>query len=103
MKKIKVYQTEGDYYKEMELFGKLKYIGDTFYGGYDGLTNNKIYNCVGFDENGFLLIVDDSGEDYCYTANSPRPLDGSSKGGKWEPIEIYNEKLKEIFDEINTQ
>lgn len=103
METIKVYQTENDYYKDMQLFGKLKYIGKTFYGGYGGLSNGKIYNCVGCDEKGWLQIVDDSDEDYCYSATSPRPLDGSSEGGKWEPIEIYDDGLQKLFDKISTQ
>ncbi|MEE3342981.1 MAG: hypothetical protein VZS44_02705 [Bacilli bacterium] len=69
MKKIKVYQSEGDYYKEMDLFGKLKYIGETF--GAVSLTNNKIYNCVGYDNKGWLKIVDDSDEDYVYPVTNP--------------------------------
>lgn len=63
---------------------KLKYIGDSF--GVDSLTNGKIYDCLEF-ENGMLRVVDDSGEDYLYSVINPRPLDGSSKGGKWEIIE----------------
>ena len=47
MKTIKVYQTENDYYKDMKLFGKLKYVGKSF--GAVSLTNNKIYDCVGYD------------------------------------------------------
>lgn len=103
METIKVYQTENDYYKDMQLFGKLKYVGETFYGGYDGLSDNKIYNCVGYDEQGWVQIVDDSDEDYCYSATSPRPLDGSSEGGKWEPVEIYDDGLQKLFDKISTQ
>lgn len=100
METIKVYQTENDWYKDMELFGKVKYIGKTFYGGYDGLSNGKIYNCVGCSEEGWLQIVDDSDEDYCYSATKPAPLDGSSEGGKWELIESYSEELTELFDKI---
>ena len=60
MKTIKVYQTENDYYKDMKLFGKLKYVGKSF--GAVSLTNNKIYDCVGYDEQGWVQIVDDSDE-----------------------------------------
>lgn len=63
---------------------KLKYIGETF--GVDGLSNGRVYNCLGVDS-GMLRIVDDSGEDYLYSASNPRPLDGSAKGGKWEIVE----------------
>ena len=42
MKAIKVYQTENNYYKDMKLFGKLKYVGKSF--GAVSLTNNRIYN-----------------------------------------------------------
>ena len=65
METVKVYQTENDFYKDMKLFGKLKYIGKSF--GVVSLTNNKIYDCVGYDEQGWLQIVDDSEEDYCYS------------------------------------
>ena len=101
MKTIKVYQTENDYYKDMKLFGKLKYVGKSF--GAVSLTNNKIYDCGGYDEQGWVQIVDDSDEDYCYSATSPRPLDGSSEGGKWEPVEIYDDGLQKLFDKISTQ
>ena len=30
METVKVYQTENDFYKDMKLFGKLKYIGKSF-------------------------------------------------------------------------
>ena len=99
METIKVYQTENDYYKDMKLFGKLKYVGKSF--GAVSLTNNKIYNCVGYDEQGWVQIVDDSDEDYCYSAINPRPLDGSSEGGRWEPVEIYDDGLKRLFDKIS--
>ena len=48
MKTIKVYQSAEDTYKDMKLLGKLKYVGETF--GAVSLTNNKIYNCVGYDK-----------------------------------------------------
>ena len=96
--KIRVYQSENDYYEEMELLAKLKYIGETFYGGYDGLSNGKIYDCVGYSLNDKMLsIVDDSNENYMYPADNPRPLDGSSNGGKWEVVEIYENELKKIL------
>lgn len=101
MKKLKVYQTEGNYYKEMKLFGKFKYLGESF--GAVSLTNNKIYDCVDYDKEGWLQIVDDSGEDYCYSITNPRPLDGSSKGGRWEPIEIYDDSLQQLFNKLNTK
>ena len=63
---------------------KLKYIGESF--GVDSLTNNKVYECLGF-ESGMFRIIDDSDEDYLYSVINPRPLDGSSKGGKWEIVE----------------
>ena len=82
----------------MERTVKVKYIGESF--GVDSLTNGKIYDCLGVDA-GMLRIIDDSEEDYLYSIYNPRPLDGSSKGGKWE-IVGDNEKgtLKEIFSYI---
>lgn len=74
---------------------KLKYVGESF--GVDSLTDGKIYDCVGV-ENGMLRIIDDSEEDYLYSAVNPRPLDGSSKGGKWEIVEDDKEKtLAKLF------
>lgn len=101
MQTIKVYQSDGDYYKDMQLFGKLKYIGKSF--GAVSLTNNKTYNCVGYDEKGWVQMVDDSNEDYCYSATNPKPLDGSSEGGKWQLIESYDKGLTELFDKISTK
>ncbi|HBF68771.1 MAG TPA: hypothetical protein DDW20_05620 [Firmicutes bacterium] len=94
--KVKVYQSETDEYTELELLGKLKYVGESF--GVDGLTNNKIYDCVGMSSDGKMLsIVDDSEENYMYSFSNPRPADGSSKGGIWEIYEIYDEKLKKLL------
>lgn len=77
---------------------KLKYVGESF--GVDSLTDGKIYDCVGV-ENGMLRIIDDSEEDYLYSAVNPRPLDGSSKGGKWEIVEDDKEKtLAKLFSAI---
>lgn len=62
---------------------KLRYKGESF--GVDSLTDGKIYNAVA--EDGMYRVIDDSGEDYLYSMTNPAPLDGSSKGGKWEIIE----------------
>ncbi|MDD6666714.1 MAG: hypothetical protein PUE58_01895 [Lachnospiraceae bacterium] len=63
---------------------KLKYVGESF--GVDSLTNGKIYEAT--EENEMMYrVIDDSGEDYLYSKTNPAPLDGSSKGGKWEIVE----------------
>ena len=62
---------------------KLRYKGESF--GVDSLTDGTIYNAV--EEDGMYRVIDDSGEDYLYSMTNPAPLDGSSKGGKWEIIE----------------
>ncbi len=62
---------------------KIKYVGESF--GIDSLTNGKIYEAV--EDDGMYRVIDDSGEDYLYSMDNPAPLDGSSKGGKWEIIE----------------
>ena len=94
--KVKVYQSESDEYIELESLGKLKYIGESF--GVDGLTDNKIYDCIGISSDGeMLLIVDDSEENYMYSLSNPRPADGSSKGGVWEIYEIYDKDLKKLL------
>ncbi len=63
---------------------KIKYVGESF--GVDELTDGEIYVCLGEDM-GLLRVIDDSGEDYLYSIRNPKPLDGSSKGGKWEIVE----------------
>lgn len=63
---------------------KLKYIGESF--GVDSLTNGKIYEAWE-DASGFYRVIDDSGEDYLYSKENPAPLDGSSRGGKWEVVD----------------
>lgn len=63
---------------------KARYIGESF--GVVSLTNGNIYTILG-EENGMYRVIDDSGEDYLYSKENPAPLDGSSKGGKWEIIE----------------
>ncbi len=77
---------------------KVKYIGESF--GAVSLTDKKIYECIGI-ENGMLRVVDDSGEDYLYSAINPRPLDGSSKGGRWEIVkDDENKTLEKLFADI---
>lgn len=94
--KIKVYQSEEDNYIEMNSLGKIRYIGESF--GVDGLTNGKIYDFVEIYPNDNLIrVVDDSEEDYIYQIDNPKSLNGSSKGGKWEIIELYDEKIKKMF------
>ena len=62
--KIKVYQSETDSYKEMEVIAIYKYTGND--GGIS-LTNGKIYNCVGYDEElDMIRIVDNTEEDYLF-------------------------------------
>ena len=65
---------------------KVKYIGESF--GVDSLTDGHVCECVSVENDfGFLRIIDDSGEDYLYSATNPRPLDHSCEGGRWEIIE----------------
>jgi len=63
---------------------RLRYIGESF--GVDSLTNGKIYEAW-IENDGMYRVVDDSGEDYLYSKERPAPLDGSSKGGRWEIVE----------------
>lgn len=63
---------------------KVRYKGVPF--GALGLRDNTVYECLGV-EYGLLRIIDESEEDYLYSAINPRPLDGSSQGGKWEIVE----------------
>lgn len=62
---------------------KIRYIGDSF--GAVSLTNGKVYEAT--VEDGMYRVIDDSGEDYLYSMQNPAPLDGSSKGGRWEIVE----------------
>lgn len=79
---------------------KVRYIGETFYGGL-GLTNNKIYKCIEIDEEfGCLRVIDDDEDAVFYPITNPRPADGSSVGGKWEIVEDINGKLNKIFKEF---
>lgn len=95
MKTVMVYQCELDKEIEMEVYGKLKYIGKDFFLS---LTNGKIYNCVGVDH-GMLRIVDDEGEDYLYPAKKPKPADEQEyEGGQWEVVEIYNDDLRKELE-----
>lgn len=62
--KIRVYQCVKDEYVEMEVLARYKYIGKT---DLLGCINGKIYNCVGYDEDGALDIVDETKENYLYS------------------------------------
>ena len=63
---------------------KVKYIGKSF--GVEGLTNGKIYRCIGIEED-MLRIIDDSGEDYLYSAIKPSSLENLELCGRWEIVE----------------
>lgn len=76
---------------------KVRYVGQSF--GVDGLTDGKVYECLGV-EGPFLRIIDDSGEDYLYSSKSPAPLDpDEGPGGRWEIVEDneYRTLQKAIF------
>ena len=65
---------------------KLRFIGETFYYGIDGLTNGKIYEA--WEENDdYYRVIDDSGEDYIYPKINPHAPDGSTTDGRWEIVE----------------
>lgn len=79
---------------------KVKYVGETFYSG-EGLTDGKIYECIGIEGEGkSLRIIDDSGEDYLYSAKVPAPMDpDEGPGGRWEIVEDDNNgTLKSILN-----
>ena len=75
---------------------KLKYIGKSF--GVESLTNGKIYECIGIEDD-MLRIIDDSGEGYLYSAIRPASLENSELFGKWEIIE--DNKNKDLEKIIN--
>ena len=79
---------------------KVRYVGETF--GCLELTDGKVYECLGVEDGGdfglMLRIIDDEGpaywetdenekDGYLYSPTNPRPIDGSSPGGKWEIVE----------------
>lgn len=81
---------------EMELYGKLRYIGKVFFLA---LTNGKIYDCVGVGH-GMLRIVDDE-EDYLYSAKRPRAAtEHEYEGGRWEVVEIERTRIIWLMKEI---
>ena len=74
---------------------KVKYIGKSF--GAESLTNGKIYECIGI-EDGMLRIIDDSEEDYLYSAIRPSSLEDMSLCGRWEIIEdSVNKDLEKVI------
>lgn len=86
--KRKVYQSETDEYIEMEIIGKVKYIGKSF--GVESLTNGAIYDVVGI-EKPLIRIIDDSEEDYLYSITEPAALEDNQLCGRWKVIEDYTE------------
>lgn len=69
---------------------KVRYIGKTF--GVDALTNGREYECLSV-EDPFIRVIDDSEEDYLYSASRPAPLDGENDGGRWEIVEDNEQGL----------
>lgn len=68
---------------------KVRYVGKSF--GVEGLTNGKIYKVLSIEGN-MIRIIDDSGEDYLYSAVKPSCLEEPEKYGEWEIIEDNKEK-----------
>lgn len=76
---------------------RVRYIGPSF--GAFGLTNGKVYECLGVELDGQALrVIDDEGyaywelepdekEGYLYSAKHPAPMDGSVSGGHFEIVE----------------
>lgn len=93
--KLSVYQSESDEFIELNSIGKIKYIGESF--GVDALTDGNVYDVIEVLPDDLIRIIDDSEEDYLYSIQNPRPLDGSSPGGVWEVVEDYNGNLKELI------
>ena len=65
---------------------KLRYIGETFGYGIDGLTDGKIYTCLGI-EGPFFRVIDDSEEDYLYRIHDPGEFEENGAQGIWEIVE----------------
>lgn len=62
---------------------KVKYVGKSFFAG---LTNGKTYECVGI-VGSMLRIIDDTEDDYLYSASKPRDSENPNLYGKWIIIE----------------
>lgn len=94
MKTINVFQCALGKEIPMEYVGKVKYSGESF--GVDSLTNGEVYDVVR-DETGMIKIVDDSEEDYIYDLVNPKPLNGTSPGGKFSIIDDPNKELEKYI------
>lgn len=65
---------------------KVRYEGKSF--GIDSLTDGKVYDVVGVNKfAGALRVVDDSGEDYLYHPNTPKPLCAKESYGRFIIVE----------------
>ena len=67
-----------------ETIGTVKYVGKSF--GVDSLTDGRIYPVVGV-EDGFIRVIDDSGEDYLYSICLPCDMQNPELCGKWEIVD----------------
>lgn len=76
------------------MIGKVRYVGKSF--GVEGLTNGTVYGVLGI-EDGFIRVVDDSGEDYLYSIISPGDLMNPGLCGKWEIVEDLSGVLKDYI------
>lgn len=95
--KVKKYNIETNSYIEVEAIGKVKYIGKSF--GVEGLTDGKIYNVTGIEDE-MLKIIDDSEEEYLYSIMKPACLTDVSLCGKWKVVEDNESKwLEKIFSD----
>lgn len=65
---------------------RIRFVGESFGAGFAGLTNGKVYECLGV-EGPFVRVIDDEQEDYLYSATAPRKLDGTANPGRWEVVE----------------
>ncbi len=91
---MKVWQSEDAEYIEMPVIGMLRYVGDSFSLGF---TDGNVYPVVRVDD-GFLGVVDDTGEDYLYSPTDLGPLDDTSISGKWEVVEDPNGVLAPLIN-----
>lgn len=66
---------------------KVKYLGKDI--GVDGLINEHVYDVLSVDElTGYLNVVDESGEDYLYHPQNPKPIASENHpGGRFEIVE----------------
>ena len=78
-----------------DTIGCVRYIGKSF--GVDSLNDGRTYSVVDI-EDGFIRVIDDSGEDYLYSITDPGSLVNPDLRGKWEIVDDPSNILKDYIE-----